>query len=59
MYFYAFFSVYFAEQNQNKMKNTKKQKEQVKILGQLVTVGTKQHAKMIYQIKLFNQNGVY
>ena len=30
-------------------------KEQVKIFGQLVTVGTKKHAAMIQQKRLFEQ----
>jgi hypothetical protein len=34
------------------MKATKKQT--IKVLGQTVTVGTKLHAKLIAQIKLFN-----
>jgi hypothetical protein len=34
------------------MKTSKKQ--QVKVLGQTVTVGTKLHAKLIAQVKHFN-----
>jgi len=34
------------------MKASKKQT--IKVLGQTVTVGTKLHAKLIAQIKLFN-----
>jgi hypothetical protein len=34
------------------MKATKKQT--IKVLGQTVTIGTKLHAKLIAQIKLFN-----
>lgn len=37
------------------MKTIKKQK--VKIFGQIVTVGTKEHARLVYQQKLFAQNG--
>lgn len=29
-------------------------KQQVKILGQVVTVGTKLHAKLVQQVKQFN-----
>ena len=38
------------------MKNYKKnKKETVKVLGQIVTVGTKLHAKLVEQVRLFNQ----
>ena len=40
-----------SQQTETKMKN---QKQQVKILGQTVTVGTKLHAKLIAQVKQFN-----
>jgi len=30
-------------------------KKTVKILGQTVTVGSKLHAKLVYQVKIFNQ----
>ena len=33
----------------------KKVKQTVKILGQEVTVGTKRHAILVQQVKLFNQ----
>ena len=39
------------------MSNTKQaapKKQQVKILGQLVTVGTKKHAILVQQVKQFN-----
>lgn len=36
------------------MKKSKKQV--VKIFGQEVTVGTKKHAIMLQQLKIFNQN---
>lgn len=39
------------------MKASKKQT--VKIFGQTVTVGTKEHAKLVYQQKLFAQNNDY
>ena len=39
------------------MKTTKKQT--VKIFGQTVTIGTKEHSKLVYQQKLFLQNGCY
>lgn len=39
------------------MKASKKQT--VKIFGQTVTVGTKEHARLVYQQKLFAQNGNY
>jgi hypothetical protein len=29
--------------------------QQVRILGQMVTVGTKKHAILVHQVKLFNQ----
>jgi hypothetical protein len=32
----------------------KAKKETVKILGQTVTVGTKLHEKLVYQVKHFN-----
>lgn len=43
------------------MKTSKKstKKETVKIFGQTVTVGTKEHARLVYQQKLFAQNGDY
>lgn len=34
----------------------KKQKKQVKIFGKMVTVGTKEYDRLIYQQKLFSQN---
>lgn len=34
-------------------------KETVKIFGKTVTVGTKEHARLVYQQKLFAQNGDY
>ena len=40
------------EQNTHIMKATKKQT--VKVLGQTVIVGTKLHAKLIAQVKHFN-----
>ena len=39
------------------MKTTKKQT--VKVLGQSVTVGTKLHAKLIAQVKHFNDLSKY
>ena len=46
-------SIYFVlTKTNNKMKTSKKQ--QVKVLGQTVTVGTKLHAKLIAQVKHFN-----
>jgi hypothetical protein len=39
------------------MKTTKKQT--VKILGQTVTVGTKAHAKLVYQVRHFNDLSKY
>jgi len=41
------------------MKTTAKKtkKVQVKILGQIVTVGTKEHAKLVEQKRNFDQNG--
>jgi hypothetical protein len=39
------------------MKTSKKQK--VKILGQTVTVGTKLHAKLVAQVKHFNDLDKY
>lgn len=39
------------------MKNLKKQT--VKVLGQTVTVGTKLHAKLIAQVKQFNDLSNY
>lgn len=43
------------------MKNSTKKvaKQTVKIFGQTVTVGTKEHAKLVYQQKLFSQNNDY
>jgi hypothetical protein len=43
----------------NELKNNKKVKATVKIFGQTVTVGTKLHAKLVYQQKLFSQNNDY
>jgi hypothetical protein len=43
----------------NELKNNKKVKTTVKIFGQTVTVGTKLHAKLVYQQKLFSQNNDY
>ena len=43
----------------NQLKNNKKVKSTVKIFGQTVTVGTKLHAKLVYQQKLFSQNNDY
>jgi hypothetical protein len=40
----------------NKMKN---QKQKVKVLGQTVTVGSKLHAKLIAQVKQFNDLAKY
>ncbi len=41
-----------------KMITTTK-KETVKVLGQLVTVGTKAHAKLVAQVKHFNDLSKY
>lgn len=35
---------------------TASKKEQVKIFGTMVTVGTKKHAAMLQQKKIFDQN---
>ena len=37
----------------------KKVKQTVKILGKTVTVGTKSHAKLVYQVKQFNDLSTY
>lgn len=37
----------------------KKAAKQVKILGQVVTVGSKEWERLTYQVKLFAQNGHY
>ena len=37
----------------------KMKKETVKILGQEVTVGTKKHAKLVAQVKYFNDLSNY
>jgi hypothetical protein len=37
----------------------KAKKQQVKLLGQTVTVGTKLHAKLVAQIKHFNDLSKY
>lgn len=42
-------------QYQNKQTMKKSKKQTVKILGQTVTVGTKLHAKLVEQVRLFNQ----
>ena len=49
--------VYLQYNKQLKNKNMKKQK--VKILGQTVTVGTKLHAKLVAQVKHFNDLSTY
>lgn len=43
------------------MKTPKKatKKQTVKLFGQIVTVGTKEHARLVYQQKLFSQNNDY
>ena len=38
---------------------TKTKKQTVKILGQTVTVGTKLHAKLVAQVKHFNDLSTY
>ena len=43
----------------SKNVNYLKVKTTVKIFGQTVTVGTKLHAKLVYQQKLFSQNNDY
>jgi hypothetical protein len=45
--------------NNNKLKIKKMAKQKVKILGQVVTVGTKLHAKLVAQVKHFNDLSTY
>ena len=41
------------------MTSTKPIKQKVKILGQVVTVGTKKHAALLVQVKHFNDLAKY
>lgn len=43
----------------NNLKTKKMAKQKVKILGQVVTVGTKLHAQLVAQVKHFNDLSTY